>query len=390
MSQNGVCCVYWVENNKKRIIMNTRTIITMVLAAALPLVACSSSKNAEKNQKGIYIDGKSLDEITKQAYEAGEKAARAGERAAETLRNLDLSSLADIDYSNAKVIGGNSISTNDADASVVKTLDVAAFHSMRVNAMAAITYHQGKGNKVVMRTTPELAQRIDINTDGGCLVVDIKKEWKQKRQSINGPLFLDITCPSIDRLQNNGAMTFSTDKMDVNSLTATNNGSLKIEIGTLKCGSYSISNNGSMNLSGNVEAANVNISNNGSMKVQDNYHATTGMTVTNNGSNKMICDINAPQFTLTTYGADKDQLNVKSDQMSFKISGSGKINGTFKGKLAKFNCSGAATIDMDVDCSTLNVDASGVARLTLRGTADETKIESSGVSKVDTSALNKF
>lgn len=389
MSQIHACCVYWVENNKKRMIMNTRTIITMVLAATLPLAACSSSKNAEKNQKGIYIDGKSLDEITKQAYEAGKKAARAGERAAETLRNLDLSSLADIDYSNAKVIGGNSISTNDADASVVKTLDVAAFHSIRVNAMAAITYHQGKGNKVVMRTTPELARIIDIKTDNGCLVVDVKKEH-QRNHNINGPLFLDITCPSIDRLQCNGSMTFGTDKMDVNSLTATNNGSLKIEIGTLKCGSYSVSNNGSVNLSGNVEAANVNISNNGSMKVQDNYHATTGMTVTNNGSNKMVCDINTPQFTLTTYGADKDQLNVKSDQMSFKISGSGKINGTFKGKLAKFNCSGAATIDMDVDCSTLNVDASGVARLTLRGTADETKIESSGISKVDTSALNKF
>lgn len=389
MSQIHACCVYWVENNKKRMIMNTRTIITMVLAATLPLAACSSSKNAEKNQKGIYIDGKSLDEITKQAYEAGKKAARAGERAAETLRNLDLSSLADIDYSNAKVIGGNSISTNDADASVVKTLDLVSFHSVIVNTGAVITYHQGRGNKVVMRATPELAQITEVKVSNGTMTVDYKKD-KMHNRSINGSVFLEITCPSIDRIQCNGAMSFIADKMDVNSFTSTNNGSLSLKFGTLKCGSYSLSNNGSMNVSGNVEAANVNISNNGSMKVQDNYHATTGMTITNNGSNKMVCDINTPQFTLTTYGADKDQLNVKSDQMSFKISGSGKINGTFKGKLAKFNCSGAATIDMDVDCSTLNVDASGVARLTLRGTADETKIESSGISKVDTSALNKF
>lgn len=281
----------------------------------------------------------------------------------------------------------NNGGTNDDLTS--KKLNLDSFHAIKVNSKADITYHQGKGSSVTLRANAEALAITDIYVKNGTLIVDLKKiDGLYVRNSVK--LYLDITCPAIDKITCNGAMTFVTQKMKAEAMNITNNGALETDFNQLECGAYNLKNNGALTAKGTVNAQDISITNNGALTMNGDCSAKGTLNITNSGSNKMVCTFKAASFTLNGYGADEDFITLNADNTSLELSGSSKLKGSIKGKKSDINCDGAAKIDMDVDLESLNVNANGSAKLTLRGTAENTKIESSGIAKVDATSLNKF
>ena len=311
--------------------MKTRTIISMMLLALLPMTACSSQKS--DNNDSIYINGMPLSKYIKMNKDKNQR------------------------YANGNII--------------TKTLNLPNFHAIKNNLGFNIVYTQGSKQEVTYEGASEHLGLIKFTVSDGCLTISTKKGSKGSRIYNNPTLY--ITTPILDNIQNNGSLNLKGSALKVKDLQFQNNGSMHINIPIITCkGKFYNNNNGSFHYdNGKVIAENV--------------------AINNNGSNHITADFNVKHdFELNVNGSDHTDINVNAQKMQLNVNGSCHLNLNYKGGEAIVSGNGSSRLNMTVNCTKLDVTSSGSTRITVKGTADDTTINNRGISKVDVSELNKF
>ena len=251
--------------------------------------------------------------------------------------------------SNNKEVGATIGVTNLMAGGVEKIYKLSGFTGLKVSGDIKVHYTQGNNYEVRITTDERKLDKLVVEVRGTDLVVGYKP-----RTSLNGrlePTHLYLTCPKMERIENSGACSFTTEGFKADRLEIEASGATTLQLGTVHCQVADIENSGATSIYGTLVAKQVEMENS---------------------------------------GATKGDLKVEADYLDLDNSGATNMTFGFKGKRIDVECSGAGGVSLQVDCQELKAENSGVARMVITGSADEVKIDGSGVSHINIKGLNKY
>ena len=109
------------------------------------------------------------------------------------------------------------------------------------------------------------------------------------------PMVLYVTAPTLDVVENNGALTLSTGDMAVADLDIFNKGQLDLSLGNVECSGLRIENKGVFKGGGDFNAGTVALENKGNMELVSDFSVSGAFDLKNNGTSKFNGSISAAQ-----------------------------------------------------------------------------------------------
>ena len=251
--------------------------------------------------------------------------------------------------SNKQTVGATIGVTNLKAGVVEKTYKLSGFSGLKVSGDIKVHYTQGNSYEVRITTDERKLDKLVVEVRGNDLVVGYKP-----RSSFNGRLestHLYLTCPKMERIDNSGACSFTTEGFKADRLEIEASGATTLQLGTVHCQTAEVDNSGATKIYGTLVAQQVEMENS---------------------------------------GATKGEVKVEADYFDLENSGATTMTFGFKGKRIDIESSGAGNVNLEVDCQELRAGNSGVASMVITGSADEVKIDGSGVSRINIKGLNKY
>jgi hypothetical protein len=236
-----------------------------------------------------------------------------------------------------------------AAGTVEKTYMLKDFSGLKVSGDIQVHYTQGNTYEVRITTDERKLDRLVVEVRGENLVVGYKPKSNFRGDMESTHLYL--TCPKMERIENSGACSFTTEGFKADRLEIDASGATTLQLGTVHCQTVDVDNSGATKIYGTLVAQQVEMGNS---------------------------------------GATRGEVKVEADYFGLKNSGATTMTFGFKGKRVDIKSSGAGNVNLEVDCQELRAGNSGVASLVITGIADEVKIYGSGVSRINTKGLNKY
>lgn len=236
-----------------------------------------------------------------------------------------------------------------AAVTVEKTYMLKDFTGLKVSGDIKVHYTQGNTYEVRITTDERKLDKLVVEVKGTDLVVGYKPKTTLRGNMEDTHLYL--TCPKMERIENSGACSFSTEGFKADRLQIKASGATTLQLGTVQ---------------------------------------SQSVDVQNSGATKMYGTLVAQQVEMGNSGATNGELKVEADYFELGNSGATKMTFGFKGKRIDVGCSGAGNVSLDVECQELKAHNSGVANMVITGNADDVKIDGSGVSRINIKGLNKY
>lgn len=306
-----------------------------------------------------------------------------------------------------------------------RTLDLAGFHGLKVEGPVVIRFTQGGGFAVVAEGPAEMFEQNDVKVKDGMLCVKMKDLRKKMgvskkefdkipkvsvteetggRKVLNDPerlkqfgdcivvwpMVLYVTAPTLDVIENKGALTLSTGDMAVADLAIFNKGQLDLSLGNVECSGLRIENKGVFKGGGDFNAGTVALENKGNMELVSDFSVSGAFDLKNNGTSKFNGSISAAQVLMSVFGHGNYVVDVEAPELNMKANGVSRVVGSFKGNNLSIESKGDCKQLLTVDCEKFTVNASGPTEIRAEGTADKTRFDCTGPAKIDMRKLNKF